>query len=72
MAYQDFANPARIRLSDKKEVKMEEITTVRLMRKTHERLGKAGYRNQTYDEVINCLLDLKDKYEPMEKHENGN
>lgn len=43
----------------------EEITTVRIRRITHERLGQIGYKNQTYDDVINSLIDLKQKYEPM-------
>jgi len=54
-------------LLNMKEVrtKMEEIKTVRLKESTHQRLGRAGYMNQTYDDVINELLDIKEKYEFM-------
>jgi predicted transcriptional regulator len=37
---------------------MAETTTVRVSDETKERLDKAGNKGDTYDDIINRLLDL--------------
>jgi len=43
------------------KVMVEKGTTILIRNGTRERLKKTGYKGQTYDELINKLLDLKNK-----------
>lgn len=39
----------------------EEITTIQLTKETRDRLAKVGNKTETYDAVINRLIDLYEK-----------
>ncbi|HSF52074.1 MAG TPA: hypothetical protein VLA74_15050 [Nitrososphaeraceae archaeon] len=39
--------------------------TVLIKDETKDRLKKSGFKGQTYDEIINELLDLKFKHEQL-------
>jgi predicted CopG family antitoxin len=39
----------------------EDLTTIQLKKKTRERLKKEGDKGESYDDVINRILDEKEK-----------
>jgi hypothetical protein len=44
--------------TDKKsQEKDKDIATIQIHKKTHQRLGKLGSMNETYDDFINRILD---------------
>ena len=43
--------------------------TVLIKDETKDRLKKSGFKGQTYDQIINELLDLKFKYEQLLKEQ---
>jgi len=42
---------------------MSEITTVKIAKATRDRLRTLGRKGETYDKIINCLIDFW-----LEKH----
>lgn len=40
---------------------MGRVTTVKLMKKTRERLAEIGSKKETYDDVINRLIEFFEK-----------
>lgn len=40
---------------------MKEITTIQLTKKTRERLKSIGKKSETYDDIINRLIDNEQK-----------
>lgn len=42
-----------------------EYTLIRVRKSTVERLKEVGYKKETYDDIINRLIDSKKRYDDM-------
>ena len=46
---------------------MSDVTTIRITKATRERLAAAGKKRETYDQIINKVLDSCEKYSRTRK-----
>ena len=52
---------------------MKDNTTVVIKKTTHGRLERICQKSQTYDDLINDLLDFKEKHKiPVREHDRDN
>ncbi len=60
----DFKEHIKARKEGKHFLSIEQIKTLKIEDKTHDRLSTYGHKNETFDEIINRLLNEVTRIKP--------